>query len=128
MRMFWAKIPEDRYFKLPKGVRSIEERAFWCEDPDVVDLENGGDFTSYTERLGYTGASFLRVFIPASIKTIAKDVLYDFGSITYYFEQKKPLFGYPSGYDGNMFIKWDTKSTKKWGVSHSEFLAMVGKQ
>ena len=130
-QMVWAKPPKNGYFKLPKGIKSIDERAYCSADLRILDYDNGGDFTAFNYPLGmgnnYKGSDAKIFFIPASVTTIKKDCLYDYDSITYYFEQKKPIFGFPKGYDANMFRKWSSKSTKKWGVSHSEFLSIVKK-
>ncbi|MBQ9458294.1 MAG: TIR domain-containing protein [Bacilli bacterium] len=123
--LLWCPPAKKGNLKLPAQVERINSHAFGVVRPDVtsIDLNNGSlKFVSS----GAIICGKCQVFVPASVVMVDHNAFAPRETTTIYFEQKKPLIGYPNGYDKKM-LGTDHKPVTKWGVLYDNFLAVIRK-
>lgn len=85
----------------------------WC--PLLTNVEIPNSIKSISDGAFAYCPSLTSIYIPKSFTEISITSLYECNQLTVYCEIKKPLFGYPKGYNKECFeyvrkVKWNYKN------------------
>ena len=126
--LMWCPPGKKGDIKLPKGVTEISCHAF-CDIVGATSIDLGNGSLGFIQSHAIEGCG-KHVFIPSSVDRVQYIAFTSDNEPLYlHFGHKKPLFGYPKGFDKDMvYGRINKKNVKmQWGVSHSQFESIAKK-